>query len=143
MKKTLLLVAVLLIFSVGTAFAGDLDVDVKCPGSVKVSTPLNVTVDMYGYGASCSSVDVNRFMLGLVGNGAGTLGNAGLWGPYQKYIAAVSVPSCSETPLTKTLTIINSTPTELVNTMAMVMVIVMDSKGRERTSGSCMVAVVP
>jgi len=141
MKQTLLVFAALLMFIVGTASAGDLDLDVKCPGSVKAGTALTVTADMYN-NSVCPSVGASRFMMSLIGNKGGTLGGAGLWGPFYKGLTtAVSVP-CTGVPKTQSLTIINAVPADLGGTGAMVMVQVIDGKGREMGTGSCIVNVL-
>lgn len=143
MKKTVLLVAVLLIFSFGTSFAQDVWFDVKCPTAVKAGTTLNVTVDAYAGNQSCTgSVSVTRLMVAMGGNSGGTLGGVGLWGPYQRGVSW-SIPACSQTPLTKTVNIISSVPASLADTMAMVLVSAIDSTGNELTGDDCLVKVNP
>jgi len=143
MKKTLLLVAVLLIFSIGTAFADDVWLDVKCPASVNANATLSVAIDLYAQNLSCTgSVNVSRVMVGMGGNSGGTLGGVGLWGPYLRS-PGWSVPVCSQTPLTKFLKIIDSVPASLADTMAMVVVSAIDGQGKEYAGGSCVVKVNP
>ena len=143
MKKTVLLVAALLIFSVGTAFAGDVKLDVKCPSGIRANSALWVPVDFYAWNDSCTgTVPVTRAMVGLVGNSGGTLGNAGIWGPFNRTVS-FSIPACSQTPLTYSVKIADAVPVSLVNTMAMVVISLVDSAGREYAGGSCMVNVWP
>jgi len=83
-------------------------------------------------------------MVGMGGNGGGTLGGVGLWGPYYRSVNwAVPVACPPSTPLTKAVKIIDSVDASLVNTMAMVMVSAIDSSGREFAGGSCIVNVLP
>lgn len=150
MKKVIMLLSVLLVLSLGIGHAqAQVDVEVLCPNSVKANSPLSITVKFYNY--DCSPASVKRLFKGIVGNSGGTLGGAGIWGPFSHTFAtAITVPAatCSYPYApgvsTITLPIISSTPNTLTGTMAMVIVSTVTTPGGQSDSGdTCLVNVVP
>jgi hypothetical protein len=87
-----------------------------------------------------SVVNLNRGMVGLIGNAAGTLGGAGIYGPYNKTLSwSVPAHDC----VTKNVTVINSVPSALKGKIAAVMFSLITSKGCTISSDGCIVQVAP
>jgi len=87
-----------------------------------------------------SIVNLNRGMVGLIGNAAGTLGGAGIYGPYNKPLSwSVHAYDC----VTKNVTVINSVPSALKGKIAAVMFSLITSKGCTISSDGCLVQVAP
>lgn len=158
MKKVILvLVAIFLMIGTMPVFAdGDVDVEIICPSSVKVDTALKVTINFYNWDCS-NSVQVGRVMKALIGNPegsslGGTLGGAGIWGPFNWTFFAprtLGPATCdiygNETPTSTTVTakIIDLVPSTLSGTMAMAVVEAVTPSGESLGGGSCVVEVVP
>lgn len=146
MKKVFFVLLTILLFA-GNAFA--LNLVVTCPASVTVGNPVNLTVKVYNYDCA-SSVSFSRVMKGLVGNAGGTMGGAGIWGPYAasvgtKNLAAAncSTPPPIPTQVTLWPSIISAAPASLANTMAMAYVEIISATGESLGGGSCMVEIKP
>lgn len=149
MKKLLLFLAILLCLgSAAVALAG-LDVEAVCPTNVRSGGPLVITV--YAYNYDCyNSVTVNRAMTGLGGNSGGTVGNAGLWGPYNETInrtipAATCIWPTAPGQLTPParVRIVDAVPASLANTIAVVFFEFLTSDGKSMGGDSCVVNVSP
>ncbi len=66
MKKMLVLLFVFLAVNISIAYAEDVDIDIKCPATVKVGSPLNVTV--VAYNDSGWNASIKRLFKGVMGN---------------------------------------------------------------------------
>jgi len=163
MKKLLLLcLSILLVcFSfVSTALADfETEIDylkieeVICPGTVKAGKSLVVTVYVENEGEDCEpspvgpTVEVRRFMVGLVGNPVGSIGGTGYWGPFPRSISSpVSVPPC-QTVRIDNVKIVDSVPSSLIGKMAGVALSLLspanaDIPNEPRSGGGCLVQVV-
>lgn len=156
MKRFLLLFLSFLFVCFGlvaTASAQDgADVQVVCPTSVTAGTALTVTVTPYNYNCT-GSVTFNRAMVALGGNSGGTLGGAGIWGPYNKTLTAWIIPAATcdgfgnvispGVGQTRSQKIIGVVPPALGGTVAMAMFSFLSSSGESLSGGTCMVNVVP
>lgn len=149
MKKLLMVFAFIFIAGIGTVYADDLDVKVICPASVSSGQSLDVMVQPQNWDCK-HSVDLTgqQIMKLLVGNSAGTLGGAGLWGPYPQNIVNLVLPpaNCRNgTPGTVDpfpVTIISEVPASLNGTMAFANVNVVFDATSEIGGGGCLVTVV-
>jgi hypothetical protein len=119
MKRLLALSLLFLVVSfivVTTASAAscdyDIDVDLSCPRTVAAGQVLNVAV------TACSNESVpgtlDREMVGLIGNrggsAGGTLGGAGIYGPFKRGVSFTVGPGHC---VTKNVRIVNAVPSQL------------------------------
>jgi hypothetical protein len=151
MKKLLLFLSILLCFGfAAVALAGDVDVDLVCPTNVTTGSPLSVTV--YAYNWDCNnSVTVNRAMSGLGGNSGGSIGSAGMWGPYNETIGNRIIPAATcvwptapgELIPPARVRIVDAVPASLANTVAVVFFELLTSDGKSMGGDGCMVNVSP
>jgi len=122
--------------------------DISCPASVNVGSPLTVTVALYNWDCD-NSLNVARFMMSVVGNADGTLSGLGIFGPYNRSLSTPKVvppASCgaTTTPGTVTpfnLTAMNTVPASLSGKMALVMIDAMSATGQSISGKECMVQV--
>lgn len=156
MKKLLILFLSFLLFCFGLvaiASADSLDVEIACPASVKQGTVLMATVYLSNWDCSYS-VPVQRYTTALIGNSGGTLGSAGIWGPYSRYLSSVkTVPAANCTTCTNPdgcpgtipgfIVPIASAPTALQNTVAMGTVMFLTGQGKVQSGGECMISITP
>jgi len=148
----ILSIAALMISMPTASFAGII-VNVKCPASVKVGTALNVTATVENDDCN-AAVSIGRGMTSLMGNSGGTLGNMGIWGPYQRSFTGWTAPKATcdaygnlVTPGTspaKSVNIITVPSTGVLNNkMATAYFWVISATGNNQGVGSCYVNVTP
>ncbi len=154
MKKyvSLLSVFLFLLSAVVIADAGSLEVDMVCPTSVAAGSPLFADIKLINYDCQ-RRVDLDRAVVGVGGNSGGSLGAAGIWGPFNRNIGSVSVPkaTCDQwgqvvKPGRKSidaLNIVNSVPAGLAGTVAGTFIEFMTQKGQSIAGGACAVEVTP
>jgi hypothetical protein len=121
--------------------------EISCPASVNVGSPLKVTVALYNWDCD-NSLNVARFMMSVIGNADGTLSGLGLFGPYNQNMAKV-VPHATCGPSLTTpgvvapfnLTVMNSVPASLSGKMTMIMIDAMSATGQSLSGKDCKVNV--
>jgi hypothetical protein len=140
-KKFLVFLAGFLVFGISPALAGEPEVEVTCPSSVKVGSMINVTVKPYNWGSG--SVTLSRYMAGIVANGSNTLGGAGLYGPFSKTLAtAKTIPGGNPGTLSA-FTVPVATAPNASGKVALVFIEFLTSNGKDMAGGDCMVSIVP
>lgn len=145
MKKFLSIALLFLLASfaaVSTASAvtcdSDIDVDLSCPTSVPTGSGFSVSVTVCNNEGSTATL--TRGMVGLIGNAGGTLGGAGIYGPFNKTFSwSVPAYGC----ITRSVAVINSVPSSLGGKIAAVMFGLWTSKGCVIESDGCLVQVTP
>ena len=143
MKKFLALSLLLLLVFFGIVAAASaascdlpIDVDLTCPTSVAAGAGFSVSA--YVCNESGSTVNLNRGMVGVIGNAAGTLGGAGIYGPFNKSLSwSVPAYGC----ITKSVSVLNPVPSALKGKIAAVMFSLITSKGCTISSDGCLVQV--
>jgi len=144
MKKILSLSLLFLVVSFGVVAAASagcnlpINVDLTCPTSVAVGAGFSVSAVVHNEGGSI--VNLNRGMVGLIGNAAGTLGGAGIYGPFNRSLSW-SVPAYGS--ITKSVSVLNPVPSALGGKIAAVMFSLITSKGCTISSEMCIVQVTP
>lgn len=128
-----------------------LDVDVVCPTSVVSGAPLDVQVVLMNDECN-NTVSVARAVAGIGGNSGGTLGAAGLWGPYNRAFSTIVVPKAScdrwgnminPGKRQTSINIVSSVPPALANTSAGVAVEFITPDGKGIGGDACVVEVTP
>lgn len=147
MKKILSLSLLFLLVFLGlvaTAIAADCDYeihcDVHCPKTVTAGNALNVTVSCDNNGSG--SVSLNRGMVSLVGNAGGTIGGAGMYGPFNKNFTTPWNISWGGSA-TRNVNIVGTVPSQLAGTIALANFNLITSNGCVIAGGICLVQVVP
>ena len=139
-----------------------LEVESKCPLTVKSNTPLVVPTTISNNDCK-KKASIEKVIAGLAGNGGGTIG---IQGPFVKELTTpktvpkatcktYTYPGCTLGPqycsftqvlspgtLTLNLTIVSKTPTALNNTLALASTGVMQADGKA-TLGACYLTVTP
>ena len=146
MKKFLSVVLLFLLASfaaVSTASAvtcdSDIDVDLSCPTSVPTGSGFSVSVTVCNNEGSTATL--TRGMVGLIGNAGGTLGGAGIYGPFNKPLSwSVPAYGCI---YNKSVSVLNTVPASLGGKIAAVMFGIWTSKGCVIESDGCLVQVTP
>ena len=148
MKKLLALSLLCLLVSFGlvtAAFAAtcdyNVDVDLSCPKTVKAGQVLNVSVTACNN--ESESGTLNREMVGLIGNtggsAGGTLGGAGIYGPFNRGVSFTLDPgNC----VTKSVKIVDAVPSQLTGTIAWATFMFITPNGCVISGDDCMVQVV-
>lgn len=139
-KKLVLLFLVILAFSISSAFAGDLDVELACPSSVNAGSALRVTAYVSNDGEG--SVILSRYAAGIVGTYSNNiLSSSRVFGPYSKTMASRTIPATGNVVTISSLSIVSSVSADLRGKMAMVVVDFINSKGQSLGGGTCLVSV--
>ena len=130
-----------------SAGANAVSVSATCPGTVRVSQPLDVPVKFKN--DQCNkSVTINRVMVGLAGNQGGLLK---LQGPFSINLnPALVVPpaACDQgwpiTPgeITKNIRIVGSMPGALAGKVALGYIEILQDSGKGQGGDTCLVEVV-
>jgi hypothetical protein len=120
------------------AFAGGLDMMLYCPASVASGAALNVTVKVSNSGSS--SVFLNRYAAGIVGNYGDVLSTARVYGPYAKTISTRTVPVGGGV-VSFAIPVVSSVSADLKGKMALVVVNFINNNGQSIVGNSCMVNV--
>jgi len=116
----------------------DIDVVLTCPTAVAAGAGFSVTV--YVCNNEGITATITRGMVGLIGNAGGTLGGAGIYGPFNKSFSwSVPAYDC----ITRSVAVINSVPASLGGKIAAVMFGLWTSKGCVIESDGCLVQVTP
>ena len=145
MKKLLALSLLLLLVAFGvvtTASASScslpIHVALTCPTSVAAGAGFSVSA--YVCNESGSKVYLNRGMVGLIGNAAGTLGDAGIYGPFNRNLSwSVPAYGC----ITRSIIVLNPVPAALGGKIAAVMFSLFNAKGCVIESDGCLVEITP
>ena len=148
MKKLLVLSLLFLLVCLGSvdiAKAANcdyaIDVNMTCPKTITAGQVLNVSVTVCNDEAI--PVTLNREMVGLIGNtggsAGGTLGGAGIYGPFNRAVSfSLSPGGC----LTKSVKIVDTVPSQLVGTIGAIMVFFNTANGCTIDGDGCMVQVL-
>jgi len=135
---------------VASASSKAVEVELKCPLTVRVGTALKVT-EKISNDDCYNTVSVSKIVVGLVGNGGGTIG---VQGPYVIPLSVTrTVPkaTCHATygyvikpgVLNLAPTVVSKIPETLTNTLALASAGVMDSSGSVTGAGTCQFTVTP
>lgn len=139
-KKLGILFLGIFVFCASPAFAGDLDVELYCPTSVNAGSALNLKKVVIYNNDWESSVTLNRYAAGIVGNYNNVLNAGRVYGPYAKTMTTKTIlPERSIT--ISSLPIVSPVSNDLKGKMALVVVDFIDSNGRSLGGNTCLVNV--
>lgn len=138
-RRLVVLLLGIMAFCVTSAFAGDLEVNVFCPNSVNAGSALQVKVVAYNNGNT--SVTLNRYAAGIVGNYNNILNTGRVYGPYAKTLGSRTIPTGGAGVTISSLAVISSVPTDIRGKMAMVVLDFINNNGQSLGGNTCLVNV--
>jgi len=139
-KKMVILFLGIMALYVSSAFAEDLEVTLSCPSYVNAGSALKVPkVKVYNDGDS--SVTLNRYAAGIVGNYNNILSTGRVYGPYaKKMTTSVTIPAGGTVTLSS-VPILSPVSTDLKGYMALVVVNFINNSGQSLGGNTCLVNV--
>jgi hypothetical protein len=128
--------------SIGNVQAEVLEVDIACPDTIKVGSPLEVTVVSIVNTDLINSVAIEKALVGFGGNMGNSVSGIGLFGPFNRVLNWPVGPGATINDGRK-ITIIDKVPSALAGKVAMATVYFTTANYKEELgSDSCGVNVV-
>jgi len=138
-RRLVVLLLGIMAICVTSAFAGDLEVEVFCPKSVNAGSALKVNAVAYNNGKT--SVTLNRYAAGVVGNYNNIVNTGRVYGPYaKKMTTSVTIPAGGTVTLSS-VPILSPVSTDLKGYMALVVVNFINNSGQSLGGNTCLVNV--
>ena len=132
----------IVLLGIVSAQAGALEVDIACPDTVKVGSPLEVTVVSIVNTDAENSVDIPKALVGFGGNMGNSVSGIGLFGPFNR-VLNWSVGAGGTIADGRKITIIDKVPSALAGKVAMATVVFTTANYKEELgSDACGVNVV-
>jgi len=138
-RRLVVLLLGIMAICVTSAFAGDLEVEVFCPKSVNAGSALKVNAVAYNNGKT--SVTLNRYAAGVVGNYNNIVNTGRVYGPYAKTMGSRTIPTSGAGVSISNITVISPVPTDIRGKMALVVLDFINNNGQSLGGNTCLVDV--